>query len=239
MIIVRLIGGLCNQFFQDAVGRYLAEKHNTDLKIDISGFETYKLHKYSLFPFNIKEDVATAEEVSVFTQHKQGFINGVFTKLFCRSARSPSSHVQEKHFHFDHDILNLSDNVYLDGYWQSEDYFKIVMVFASGLVAQADATQSARMNLPVWFVMGTKGTLITEDNGTIAVGAEIRTEIDGQPTIVKPKVFPKYWQGFYDNFAKAYRGQEPLVVLPSEAREVVRVLEAAQASAQTGHSVSL
>lgn len=123
MIIVRLIGGLGNQFFQYAVGRYLAEKHNTDLKIDILGFETYKLHKYSLFPFNIKEDVATAEEVSVFTQHKQGFINGVFTKLFCRSARSPSSHVQEKHFHFDHEILNLSDNVYLDGYWQSEKYF--------------------------------------------------------------------------------------------------------------------
>lgn len=122
---------------------------------------------------------------------------------------------------------------------QSEDYFKIVMVFASGLAAQADATQSARINLPVWFVMGSKGTLVTEDNGTVAVGAEIRTEIDGQPTTVKPKVLRKYWQGFYDNFAKAYRGQEPLTVLPSQAREVVRVLEAAQASAQSGHSVSL
>ena len=122
---------------------------------------------------------------------------------------------------------------------QSEDYFKIVMVFGEGLVAQADATQSARMNLPVWFVMGTKGTLITEDKGPIAVGAQIRTESDGEPTIVKPKVFPKYWQGFYDNFARAYRGQEPLAVLPSQAREVVRVLEAARTSAETGHSVTL
>lgn len=123
MIIVRLIGGLGNQLFQYAVGRNLADRHKTKLKIDISGFETYKLHKYSLAPFNIREDIATAEEISQLTSANQGNSNGFFTKLFRRPAGSPASHIREKHVHFDPEILNLPDNVYLDGYWQSEKYF--------------------------------------------------------------------------------------------------------------------
>lgn len=99
MIIARLIGGLGNQCFQYAVGRHLSEIHHTELKIDISEFETYKLHPYSLSHFNIIENFATSEDVA---------------KL---------KHVREKHFHFDPEILNLSDGVYLHGYWQSEKYF--------------------------------------------------------------------------------------------------------------------
>lgn len=99
MIVVRLIGGLGNQFYQYAAARRLAQKLNTELKLDISGFETYKLHKYALSPFNIRENFATPDEIA--------------------SLR----HVQEKSFHFDPDILNLGDNVYLDGYWQTEKYF--------------------------------------------------------------------------------------------------------------------
>ena len=48
MIIVRLIGGLGNQLFQYAAARKLANKHSTELKLDVSEFETYKLHKFSL-----------------------------------------------------------------------------------------------------------------------------------------------------------------------------------------------
>jgi hypothetical protein len=100
MIIVRLIGGLGNQFFQYAMGRRLAEKHKTTLKIDISPFEEYKLHKYSLWAFNIQEDIASKEEIKALTYKK------------------------EKHFHFDSDVLDSSDDVYLEGYWQTEQYFK-------------------------------------------------------------------------------------------------------------------
>ncbi len=48
MIVVKLIGGLGNQMFQYALGRHLALKNNTELKLDITGFEEYKLHAYSL-----------------------------------------------------------------------------------------------------------------------------------------------------------------------------------------------
>ena len=34
------------------------------------------------------------------------------------------TYIRQKHFHFDPEILKLKDNVYLEGYWQSERYFK-------------------------------------------------------------------------------------------------------------------
>lgn len=99
MIIIRLIGGLGNQCFQYAVGRHLSEIHHSKLKIDISEFETYKLHAYSLNHYNIIENFATSEDVVEL------------------------KHVREKHFHFDSEILHLPNGIYLHGYWQSEKYF--------------------------------------------------------------------------------------------------------------------
>ena len=99
MIIVRLIGGLGNQCFQYAVGRHLSEIHNTEFKIDISEFETYKIHPYSLNCYNIIENFATSEDVA---------------KL---------QYVKENHFNFDSEILHLPKMIYLHGYWTSEKYF--------------------------------------------------------------------------------------------------------------------
>lgn len=99
MIIVKLIGGLGNQCFQYAVGRHLAELRHTELKLDLSEFETYKLHSYSLGNFNIIEKFALPDEVAAVRRSK------------------------EKHFHFDPEVFSLPDGTYLHGYWQSEKYF--------------------------------------------------------------------------------------------------------------------
>jgi hypothetical protein len=99
MIIVRLIGGLGNQCFQYAIGRHLAELRQTELKLDISEFENYKLHAYSLGNLNILEKFASPDEVAATRCSK------------------------EKHFHFDSDVFSLPDETYLHGYWQSEKYF--------------------------------------------------------------------------------------------------------------------
>lgn len=123
MIITRLIGGLGNQLFQYAVGRQLAIKNDTVLKVDISSYETYKLRKYSLNAFNIQENFASPEEVTKFTLQSQGFFNRFLSKRLNKSPKPASLHIIEKHFHFDPEILHLPDNVYLDGYWQSEKYF--------------------------------------------------------------------------------------------------------------------
>lgn len=123
MIITRLIGGLGNQLFQYAAARHLSEIHRTTLKLDISGFETYKLHKYSLGHFNIQENFATLEEITALTVRRQGIVERVLNRILHRPPKPAPTYVQEKHFHFDPEIPNLPDGVYLDGYWQSEKYF--------------------------------------------------------------------------------------------------------------------
>lgn len=124
MIIVTLIGGLGNQLFQYAVARHLAEIHRSVLKLDISGFETYKLHKYSLSPFNIQENFASLEEVVALTVRKQGIAERLINQAFRKPPQPAPTYIQEKEkFVFDPGILKLSDGVYLKGSWQNEKYF--------------------------------------------------------------------------------------------------------------------
>ena len=124
MIVVRLIGGLGNQIFQYSLARHLAEIHNAPLKLDVSGFETYQLHKYSLAPFNIQENFASSSEVQELTNPKQTVIGRFFHQIFHSHPKRASSHIREKKLYcFDPDILKLPDNSYLDGFWQNEKYF--------------------------------------------------------------------------------------------------------------------
>lgn len=133
MIITRLIGGLGNQLFQYAVGRHLAEIHKTELKIDTSGFETYKLHKYSLWPFNIQENFASSQEIESLTAQEQVGGECMLARVLRKTLRPAKTHIREKKlFSFDSKILRLPDGVYLDGYWQSEKYFNNI----AGIIRQ-------------------------------------------------------------------------------------------------------
>lgn len=122
MIIVKLIGGLGNQLFQYALGKHLSILNKTDLVFDVSEFETYKLHAYSLDHFNIKARIATAKEVSHFRKYKRksGKINFLYNRLIANQKK----YFQEKQFHFDLDVLRVRNATYLDGFWQTEKYFK-------------------------------------------------------------------------------------------------------------------
>lgn len=125
MIIVKLTGGLGNQMFQYATARRLAEKHSTILKLDISGFEQYKLHRYSLHCFHIWEYPATDNEIKKVCGDNNLF-RKVSKKLSSNFKHLPYNNPKiliEKHFHFDPHILDSLNNVLLDGYWQSEKYF--------------------------------------------------------------------------------------------------------------------
>jgi len=115
MFISKLKGGLGNQIFQYALGRNLSLKNNTDLKLDISWFKNLKPTKvtareYGLKYFNIKEDFATEEEIRKIKR---------FSKIPFISKMK-----KEKTRDFDSSILSFKKNVYLEGYWQSEKYFK-------------------------------------------------------------------------------------------------------------------
>lgn len=125
MIVTRLIGGLGNQMFQYAVGRCLAEKHDTELRLDITGFENYTLHKYKMNVFNIQERFSSDGDVANVLFGKNGFLRKMIFRKFKRTIKPNASFVREKqHYHFDPKILEKPDNTYLAGYWQSEKYFK-------------------------------------------------------------------------------------------------------------------
>jgi len=102
MIVTNIIGGLGNQLFQYAIGKALALKNNTELKIDIRGFNGY-FRTFLLDKFNIRLDIASEKEIQAcrVIQEKQSFIH-------------------------DPEVLSSGDNVYLQGYWQSDKYFKDV-----------------------------------------------------------------------------------------------------------------
>ena len=68
MVIVNLTDGLGNQFFQYAMGRFLARKLNTELKLDLTESKVSSKRKrhdyYRLGDFNIHEKIATPEEIA-------------------------------------------------------------------------------------------------------------------------------------------------------------------------------
>lgn len=117
MIVVKLIGGLGNQLFQYAMGRNLAYKKNTKLKLDISAFQTYKLHNYSLQHFNIFEDFVRNNEL--YSLKKKSILSSDIFKPYYKK-----KHIKEKKLGFDTNYFKVPKNCYLEGYWQSEKYFR-------------------------------------------------------------------------------------------------------------------
>ena len=127
MIIVKLKGGLGNQLFQYALGRRLAFDNNLPLKLDISpGFENsfYKC-RYSLSYFNIIEDIISPKYLKIIkhiqTQSIMGKLISLTKPLIPFLALEE---IVESSFSFDNNLLRPYKNIYLDGYWQSEKYFK-------------------------------------------------------------------------------------------------------------------
>lgn len=118
MIVTRVIGGLGNQMFQYAAGRALAHRHDTQLKLDSTGFETYPVHSYGLHHFAFKAVPAGEKEIP----------NGRAETRWARALRrfgfgTELNVYRERSFAFDPEVLTLPDGIYLDGYWQSERYF--------------------------------------------------------------------------------------------------------------------
>ena len=121
MIVMRLKGGLGNQLFQYALGRYLSHTKNTTLQLDTASYHIDRLRVYRLDCFQIEASAsdrlpffATDGRLKRLNSLIQGF-KGVFSK--------PYQIIKERDFSFDPGVLECSDQAYLDGFWQSEQYF--------------------------------------------------------------------------------------------------------------------
>ena len=115
MIIIRIIGGLGNQMFQYAYAKALRKK-GYNVKIDITAFETYKLHGgYQLNKFDLDLKEATKEEIKSF--YKKDIISQILNRLNIKHTI-----IKEKGLSFKRRLLKPSDNTYIQGYFQSEKY---------------------------------------------------------------------------------------------------------------------
>ncbi|EKD23702.1 MAG: glycosyl transferase family protein [uncultured bacterium] len=128
MIIVKLKGGMGNQMFQYAIGRNLATKLGTQLRLDLtflldrSPRKDFVFRDYDLDIFALDVAFAGPTDLKPFTQFRISHLTKIYN-IFPRLLGRPYV-ISEPHFHFSEAILKSSDNVYLDGYWQSEKYFK-------------------------------------------------------------------------------------------------------------------
>jgi hypothetical protein len=117
-IKVKLKGGLGNQMFQFAAGYSIAKKNNVKLSLDLSRYSRrqdhngFELHKV----FDIYSKVNFLKNNLNFR-----FIN--FIDIL-GSINITLHTFEEPHFHYTSNILNIPKHCLLNGYWQSELYFK-------------------------------------------------------------------------------------------------------------------
>ena len=117
-IKIKLSGGLGNQMFQFATGFATAKKNNVRLSLDLSyinqrqlfnGFELEKV-------FDIYSKVSFLNKgLSFKSINFKEILNKIDITFY---------NFKEPHFHYTSNILDIPKHSFLDGYWQSELYFK-------------------------------------------------------------------------------------------------------------------
>jgi hypothetical protein len=119
LIVVRILGGLGNQFFQYATARALADAAGVPLYLDCRGFSDYALRDFTLGKYAIRADIANAAVLRRFPewQRKLG------RRLPWRAGRH-GRWVFEKDMRYLPDLTAQRGELYLDGYFQWEPYFR-------------------------------------------------------------------------------------------------------------------
>jgi hypothetical protein len=127
-IIPRIFGGLGNQLFCYAAARRLALVNHSELILDdVSGFvrdHDYQRH-YQLDHFSITcRKVTPAERLEPLSRLRRYLKRS----LNRRRPFEVRSYIQQEGIDFDPRLLSVKPRgaVYLEGYWQSEQYFKDV-----------------------------------------------------------------------------------------------------------------
>ncbi len=129
MIVVKIMGGLGNQMFQYAAGRALAFRHETELVLDISFYggaqpgctpRQFQLDHMRIGPVGIsRTEIPARAEVPISLRDR---LKTVISNMV-RPSREMLFRYREQSCVYNEHFKKLPDNVYLDGYWQSERYF--------------------------------------------------------------------------------------------------------------------
>jgi len=124
VIIFDISGGLGNQFFQYAFGRYLALKNNTTLKINVASFVKDKQRTFKLDCFKTEYETMPLDEI---LEYLDSYLR--LTPLFRKWYRlywpiSFRRYFENKGLEGYNPKLKNARQGYFYGYWSNEDYFK-------------------------------------------------------------------------------------------------------------------
>lgn len=137
MIIVKIQGGLGNQMFEYAFARKLSHIYKVPLKLDATNYDYARMDDehpdkkfkrgYGIGRFNTIEVFATDAEINKFKRHvpRQGRLGRLYNRIFSNK----SIYLKENHFHFVPEYLKPrgleeGKDIFVDGYFQTEKYFK-------------------------------------------------------------------------------------------------------------------
>lgn len=118
MITVILRGGLGNRLFQYAIARHLAIKNNTGVKFNIQ----YSAGRHNFFNRKAVEELSMFNIRPIF--YTANICNRIGRFLGIYRSSYEDSIYKEKEWGFCPEVLQLKDGVHLDGYFQSEKYFR-------------------------------------------------------------------------------------------------------------------
>jgi hypothetical protein len=119
-LVVGLSGGLGNQMFQYAAGRSLGVRLGVPIILDMSWFAGQAERRYALAPFGVEAEACL--QFPLLPSSLQAITSRLSRRYFSRIMGVPVW--RERCFNYTIDFDNISEPVYLDGYWQSERYFR-------------------------------------------------------------------------------------------------------------------
>ncbi len=122
------MGGLGNQMFQYACARAVAEKHGTEVKIDISLLQNRSDNPHNVYrdyelstAFELAPPLANQDEIEYFNPRPRDLVSRIVNRIK-RTIRPPQVYL-ENGCHFNPEVFQLPDNYCLVGGFQSEKYF--------------------------------------------------------------------------------------------------------------------
>lgn len=127
MIITRIIGGLGNQMFQYAAGLALAKAKHTELKADLSAFEKdvdvgMTARNYGLDQFEMPVVAASTNDIHQLRKRSGTKVFRTLQRYFPFLFKNV--YFSESGTDYHPTFFQCPAHTYLEGYWQSEKYFK-------------------------------------------------------------------------------------------------------------------
>jgi Glycosyl transferase family 11 len=122
MIIAKINGGIGNQLFQYAMARNLAIIKTDTLMLDNSSYPRQTLRQYELDKYFIEQNIATAEQCDAL-RGRESIFHRAIRRTGIASMRKKTYIKEKERTVFDQSLSACNGSMYLDGYWQNEEYF--------------------------------------------------------------------------------------------------------------------